>query len=488
MRKPIIALTLLIFFLGSCTAGKNKNQWITGTWVDIEGHKWVFTSDGKIIYENNDTDHRKYEFKINNEKMSFTLPRDSSSPETIQLYKIYLSNGGKTLDLTGGANVPRWIVAGPGWFENKLIKISGENILEQEAPINKEKDNLLLNDINFKDKYGNLIYQNDNRQKITYTIYYAPDTELLLQMKNKLFAITIENKSLTDISFLKNLPQIKELNILESNIKSLEPVKYLDNLETLYIAKGYPGIIDGSVFKDFEKLKKLDLSDNKIENIGAVYKLYNNLHYRTHPEFKGVNGYEEYSEKYSSLWDSNSYVFHYDKYYVFQQGVKIRAKPSENSGIVAELNLHDEFQIIEYTDKEEEINDIWGYWYKIKYKNVTGYIFGGYIPIETLITDIDKNGVKDYFYLRCSERRYIDPEKDILVYINNKKIDTSVLSTTERSFDGLFYKCIFEAGDGDVLIGLSQYGRHDYEYMHIFKVMPNGKIEYVKNWDEIDYW
>jgi hypothetical protein len=486
MNKPLIVLILTILFFGSCAVKYQEK--IAGTWVDLEGHIWVFTADEKIIYENNDTDHREYDYKINEKKMSFIVPRANSVPDILQLYNIYLSNKGGTLDLTGGTTVPEWIIAGPGWYENKLIKISDENILGPIVSLRtkkpEEKDNLLLDDINFRDKYGNLIYQYDKRQKITYTLYYTPDIELLLQLKNKLFTLIIDNKLLKDSSFLKNLPQLEELYILESNISSLEPVKYLENLEVLNIAKGYPRIIDCSVFRDFGKLKTLDLNDNEIENIGVIYKIDN-----SRLEVKGIKGYEDYIEKYRSLWDSESYVFHYDKYHVFQQGVKIRAKPSNNSGIIKELNLHDEIQIIEYTDKEEKINDMWGYWYKIKQNNVTGYIFGGYIAIKTLITDIDKNGIKDYFYLRHTSGWDINPDKDILVYINNKKIDTSILSTTERSLPGYPYeKCIFEAGDGDVLIGLSQYGRHDYEYMHIFKVLPNGKVEYVQNWDEIDYW
>jgi hypothetical protein len=346
-------------------------------------------------------------------------------------------------------------------------------------------------DISFNDKYGNLLNQYYFRKRIDYSIIKdAPDIDLLSQISKRLFALTINNKQLTDISFLKDLPQLKELYILESNISSLEPIKYLENLETLHIEKGYPGIIDCTIFMNLKKLKIMKIGENKIENMGALYKFYQGFSRRESPDLRGVTGFFEYYKKYESLWDSYSYVFHYDKNRVFQQGVKIRAKPSEKSGIVAEINFHDEFQIIENTEIEEELNNIWGYWYKIKYNNDTGYLFGGYIPIDTLITDIDKNGIKDYFFLiQTTETRYIDPDKDIIIYINDQKIDTSVLSTTERTFESkLFESCIFEEGDGDVLIGLMQYGRHQYEYWHIFKVLPNGKIEYVKNWDEIDYW
>jgi hypothetical protein len=109
-----------------------------------------------------------------------------------------------------------------------------------------------------------------------------------------------------------------------------------------------------------------------------------------------------------------------------------------------------------------------------------------------LVTDIDKNGINDYFYWRYSQGEYggiINPLTDVIIHINNQRISTNVLSTTEGSLPGYPYEwCILEEGDDDVLIGLSQYGRHDYEYMTIFKVNPDGRIEYLQNWDEIDYW
>jgi hypothetical protein len=475
MKKPIVVFILTI--LSSCSCSSEYKQKIIGTWEDIENHKWVFTVDGKIIYENNNTDHREYDYKIKKNKLSFTIPRENSTPEILQLYNISLSNEGEKLDLTDGTTVPGWVISGPGWPWNRLTRISGENILEPGGSLNTEND-----DISYKDKYGNLVYQYERGWKVSYTLSYTPDFELMSQLESKLYSLTIDNKSITDISFLKNFPHIKELNIYESNISSLEPLKYLEDLETLYIAKNFPKTIDVSIFMDFENLKKLDLGNNEIENIGVIYKLYDKLEYQTHIHLEGIKGKQEYREKYNSLWDSESYVFHYDKYHVMQNGVKIRAKPSENSGIIAELNLHDEIQIIEFTDKEEKINDIWSYWYKIKHKNVTGYIFGGYIAAETFITDIDKNGIKDYIYLRYhASDLTIDPDKDILVYINNKKIDTSVLSKSERYYNRPFEGCEFEERDGYVLVTLIQLGRETSNIRHNFKVLPNGKIE------EVDY-
>jgi len=109
-----------------------------------------------------------------------------------------------------------------------------------------------------------------------------------------------------------------------------------------------------------------------------------------------------------------------------------------------------------------------------------------------LAADIDKNGVKDYFYFRLSRDSgisYIEPKTDVFIYINGRRINTNVLSESERYFEERGFEwCEFEEDDGCVLIGLTQYGRHDYEYLHIFKVTPDGKIAFITNWNEIDYW
>jgi hypothetical protein len=392
---------------------------------------------------------------------------------------------------------------------------------EKTATLKKKKD--LLPDIAYKDKYGNVVQQYDDQQQASCVLYYTPDIEMLEKLKNNMVEITIDNKLLTDISFLKDLTQLKRLYILNSNILNLEPVKYLKNLETLsignklltdisslkdltqlkelyilnsdilnlepvkylknletlFIADGFPGIIDCSIFKNLKKLKSLDLNNNEVENIGAV----NNL-YRSDINIKGYNEYNKNQEK---IDGTNSIKFEYDKYYILQYS-NLRTKPARNSEIITVLNINDEIQILENSGIEEKINDVWGYWYKIKYGNIIGYTFGGNIAYYTLVTDIDKNGIKDYFHLHFSSHEYINPDKDVIIYINNQRISTDILSTTKRSFSWPFEGCMFEEGDGEVLIALSQYGRHQYVYMHIFKVLPDGKIEYIKNWDEIDYW
>jgi hypothetical protein len=122
------------------------------------------------------------------------------------------------------------------------------------------------------------------------------------------------------------------------------------------------------------------------------------------------------------------------KYHIFQYRANVRDEPSRNSKVLAILSLHDKVEILENSQIHEKINDVWGYWYKIKYGNIIGYTFGGNLAFQTLITDIDKNGINDYFSYRLSYS-YNDTDfgtvynlSDIKIYINNEKISTEKLN------------------------------------------------------------
>ena len=125
MKKVLVSLVLVIVVLSSCSNG-NK---IVGTWTDIEGSKWVFSSDGKLTYTEPDGSVEEYRYSIFNgeqeaELTIFEVPwwalvdllyRD-------QIYNIEYSKDGKTLRLTGGSDMYGWDVAGPGWSTNQLTK------------------------------------------------------------------------------------------------------------------------------------------------------------------------------------------------------------------------------------------------------------------------------------------------------------------------------------------------------------------------------
>jgi len=346
------------------------------------------------------------------------------------------------------------------------------------------------------DQYGNKFHCERSRPDgISVDILAAPDMDVLLQLKNNITNLSIhENSPITDISFLKDFSRLKELRVRSQNILTLKSTDSLPNLDSLSVSlavgkkflkeNNYTDILDFLLsFKNRDKLDYLSLIDKDIKDEDEMYVLAQEIF-----KISGIKGIGT-DIKYFDRDYKKSFEFELKTYRILQYNANIRATPDRNGKVVAVLKTHDEVEILENTFIEEKINNVWGFWYKIKHGGVLGYTFGGNIAYNALASDIDKNGVKDYFYFRFSQGRYIEPNKDVIIYINGRRINTNVLSESKRYFDERGFEwCEFEENDGCVLIGLTQYGRHQYEYMHIFKVTPDGRIEFITNWNEIDYW
>jgi hypothetical protein len=186
-----------------------------------------------------------------------------------------------------------------------------------------------------------------------------------------------------------------------------------------------------------------------------------------------------------------------EKYRILQYRANIRQEPTTNSQVIAILSLNDEIEILENAGNKEQISELWGYWYKIKYGNIIGYTFGSNLAVEFLVTDIDKNGINDYFYFRYSvtyTNPAIDSYRDIIIYINNQRINTTTLhrywfDTHSAEFiplsdtgSHIFYRCIFENNNDHVLIKFPSYAR-DYEWTTVYKVNGKGEISFFE-WTE----
>jgi hypothetical protein len=351
----------------------------------------------------------------------------------------------------------------------------------------------------YVDQYGNR-FDGKSGDKISVDILHTPDIDVLLRLKDNIEELHIgENSPITDISFIKDFSSLKRLQINNPIIFALASGRYSENLQYLFIdltisknlliKNGYAGILDFLLsHKNFNRLSYLSFIDEDIKDVDEMYVLAREIFKMSSISHIGMGG-NSFHRDYTK-----SYNFELGTYHILQYRANVRTEPSRNSEAIAVLSLNDEIEVLENTFFEEKINDVWGYWYKVKYGNITGYTFGGNIALETFVTDIDKNGIKDYFYFRFSKNpdsswSYIEPGKDVIIYINGQRINTNVLSESKGKLDSVpFEWCTFEEDDGCVLIGLTQYGRHQYEYISIFKVTPDGKIEYMRNWNERDFW
>ena len=139
---------------------------------------------------------------------------------------------------------------------------------------------------------------------------------------------------------------------------------------------------------------------------------------------------EEFELKYIDELYHNGWFFQSSEYYLLSD-THIYEYPNFDSLKIGYINIHEKIYIIEDVHNQQTIDDTTSCWYKINYKNMEGYIFGGNIAKETFICDIDRNGINDYFQYRISfsmANNHFDTRKDIIIYINNRKILTDCIN------------------------------------------------------------
>jgi len=180
------------------------------------------------------------------------------------------------------------------------------------------------------------------------------------------------------------------------------------------------------------------------------------------------------------------------QYYILQYRANVRTEPSLKSNVVAVLLLGNIVEILDSSVKFDRINGYYAEWYKIKCGNIIGYIFGGNLAHERLITDIDNNGIKDFFSYRSRGIYYSgqNVHQDIFIYINNQRLNTAKINTCTSDYKlskPYFGWCEFEENDGHVIMKLSLWGNlsrvgKDYAFYNIYRINSNGTIEFV-DWE-----
>ncbi len=114
--------------------------------------------------------------------------------------------------------------------------------------------------------------------------------------------------------------------------------------------------------------------------------------------------------------------------YLFGDDVKLRSEPSTNSEVLILLEIGTEITILEKTSQTLYFEGIDSPWYKVKFKEKTGYVLGGLISL-------DRQSFNNYIYLSAfkkeGEKLYL---KTRLVsstneYVENiSELDTSVVT------------------------------------------------------------
>lgn len=154
---------------------------------------------------------------------------------------------------------------------------------------------------------------------------------------------------------------------------------------------------------------------------------------------------------------SGSYLFEPGTYYLLDGRVNVRSEPNLYGKVIEQLNINSKIDIIECAFNEQTIDDVSAYWYKIKYGNSNGYIWGGLIAKETFIYK-DKDGVNYIFHYRISKvengKNLINRNTDTFIYINGNRIksnfiwDTNEIPCNLEIWDECYMHKIFDGPHG----------------------------------------
>ena len=195
---------------------------------------------------------------------------------------------------------------------------------------------------------------------------------------------------------------------------------------------------------------------------------------------------EKSKETIQNIFPGDVYEFRPGYYYILDSSVNIYSEPDLGSQIIDRIELNEQIEILETTEEIMKINSIFAYWYKIKYKDNTGYIWGGNIAVNTLKIDIDENGINDFFHFRYERLQefqgIINAVNDIYIYINDNRISTKELQPDQAMY------CNFEYNGIDVILKLRDHGKIEYiendSYVivnyYTFRINKNGEIIFME--------
>jgi hypothetical protein len=177
-----------------------------------------------------------------------------------------------------------------------------------------------------------------------------------------------------------------------------------------------------------------------------------------------------------------SYIFKPGIYYLLNNS-DIYDLPDFNAKIIGFINIHEKIEIVKDMHNEQKVEDVNSCWYKINYNNILGYIWGGNVAVETFIFDIDNNGINDFFQYRFSlvaANYHFYSNKDVVIYINNSKVNTDNLKKNESDVGTLDYGytgCKVNIENDCLIIVLGEYSLiSSIEYY--FQMDKRGNIEY----------
>lgn len=126
---------------------------------------------------------------------------------------------------------------------------------------------------------------------------------------------------------------------------------------------------------------------------------------------------------FSDDWNSPDY-YKGNEYYICDEPINVRDSEGFNGKVIDKLYIGEKIKVLDFGKYEKIDGNYNFFWTKIEYQNgKTGWIYGKYIAVKTIIKDLDNNGIDDYIFLRERHSGFfhdIEYPEDILVYLNGK--------------------------------------------------------------------
>jgi len=172
--------------------------------------------------------------------------------------------------------------------------------------------------------------------------------------------------------------------------------------------------------------------------------------------------------------------------YIIDTNVNFREEPHLNGRIMGKLQVHDEIYLLG-EGPFQEIENMNFCWYKIRLNGRIGYVYGAYIADQRFINTINRNNI--ILYTRSSrydtqDRAWLVSNEDILLYINNRKINTGIFFSQIKG-DWLPYCFVRTTNEHMyILFAFFDFENHDEDYdgrtiCYEFSVNISGEIRYI---------
>lgn len=117
------------------------------------------------------------------------------------------------------------------------------------------------------------LFVRDRRDENGKYYIYVPNTQVKYVQNINLSATASDSRQITDITGLENFENLKSINLTNNKVSNLDKLSALKNLETLTIKNN--GLTNLNSIKNIKSLKQLDASHNEITDISGLSGLTN---------------------------------------------------------------------------------------------------------------------------------------------------------------------------------------------------------------------